>query len=144
MDITILANHFLAQFNKTKKKQVRSISPAAMALLRQYHWPGNVRELENLMEMLVVLKETGEIDVDDLPEKISHSATLFEMPERPELTGEGLDFNNLVADFERGLLMKALKMSGGVKNRAAKLLCLNRTTLVEKLKRLNMNDPFKE
>ncbi len=144
MDITILANHFLAHFNNTKKKQVRSISPAAMLLIRQYPWPGNVRELENLMEMLVVMKETGDIDVDDLPEKISHNARPFDTAEQPELTGEGIDFNGLVADFEKGLLMKALKMSGGVKNRAAKLLSLNRTTLVEKLKRLNMTDPFKE
>ncbi len=144
MDITILANHFLAHFNKTKKKQVRSISPAAMSLIRQYPWPGNVRELENLMEMLVVMKETGEIDVDDLPEKISHNVIPFETTGQPELTGEGIDFNNLVADFEKGLLLKALKMSGGVKNRAAKLLCLNRTTLVEKLKRLNMTEPLKE
>ncbi len=96
------------------------------------------------MEMLVVMKETGEIDVDDLPEKISHNVTPFDTTVHPELTGEGLDFNSLVADFEKGLLMKALKTSGGVKNRAAKLLCLNRTTLVEKLKRLNMTDPFKE
>jgi DNA-binding NtrC family response regulator len=144
MDITILANHFLSHFNKTKKKQVRSISPAAMSLIRQYAWPGNVRELENLMEMLVVMKETGEIDIDDLPEKISHNVMPFDTTRQPELTGEGIDFNSLVADFEKNLLMKALKMSGGVKNRAAKLLCLNRTTLVEKLKRLNMTDSLKE
>ena len=140
-DITILANHFLAHFNKIKKKQVQSITPAAMSLIRQYQWPGNVRELENLMEMLVVMKEDGDIDVDDLPEKISLNAKPVETIEPPELTGEGLDFNRLVADFEKNLLLKALKMSGGVKNRAAKLLFLNRTTLVEKLKRLNLTDP---
>ena len=143
-DITILANHFLAHFNKIKKKQVQSITPAAMSLIRQYQWPGNVRELENLMEMLVVMKEDGDIDVDDLPEKISLNAKPVETIEPPELTGEGLDFNRLVADFEKNLLLKALKMSGGVKNRAAKLLFLNRTTLVEKLKRLNLTDPFTE
>jgi DNA-binding NtrC family response regulator len=141
MDITILANHFLAHFNKIKKKQVQSITPAAMSLIRQYQWPGNVRELENLMEMLVVMKEDGDIDVDDLPEKISLNARPVETIIPPELTGEGLDFNILVADFEKNLLLKALKMSGGVKNRAAKLLALNRTTLVEKLKRLNLTDP---
>ena len=144
MDIAILANHFLTHFNKMKKKQVRSITPAAMSLIRQYQWPGNVRELENLMEMLVVMKEDGEIDVDDLPEKISRNVKPVETIGQPELTGEGLDFNRLVADFEKNLLLKALKMSGGVKNRAAKLLFLNRTTLVEKLKRLNLTEPFTE
>ena len=142
MDVTILANHFLAHFNKIKKKQVQSITAAAMSLIRQYQWPGNVRELENLMEMLVVMKEDGDIDVDDLPEKMSLNAKPVETIEPPELTGEGLDFNRLVADFEKNLLLKALKMSGGVKNRAAKLLFLNRTTLVEKLKRLNLAEPF--
>jgi transcriptional regulator with PAS, ATPase and Fis domain len=144
IDITILANHFLAHFNKIKKKQVRSITPAAMSLIRQYPWPGNVRELENLLEMLVVMKEIGDIDVDDLPEKISHNEKPVEYIGQPELTGEGLDFNKLVADFEKNLLLKALKMSGGVKNRAAKLLSLNRTTLVEKLKRLDLTEPFTE
>ncbi len=142
MDIPILASHFLAHFNKTKKKQVRSITPTAMSLIRQYQWPGNVRELENLMEMLVVMKEDGDIDVDDLPEKISSNVQPIDTVGLPELTGEGLDFNKLVADFEKNLLLKAMKMSGGVKNRAAKLLLLNRTTLVEKLKRLKLPDPL--
>ena len=141
MDIPILANHFLAHFNKTKKKQVQSITPTAMSLIRQYQWPGNVRELENLMEMLVVMKEAGDIDVDDLPEKISSNVLPIDTFALPDLTGEGLDFNKLVAGFEKNLLLKAMKMSGGVKNRAAKLLLLNRTTLVEKLKRLNLPDP---
>jgi len=141
MDIPILANHFLAHFNKTKKKQVQSITPTAMSLIRQYQWPGNVRELENLMEMLVVMKEAGDIDVDDLPEKISNNVLPIDTFALPDLTGEGLDFNKLVAGFEKNLLLKAMKMSGGVKNRAAKLLLLNRTTLVEKLKRLNLPDP---
>ena len=141
MDIPILANHFLAYFNKTKKKQVQSITPTAMSLIRQYQWPGNVRELENLMEMLVVMKEAGDIDVDDLPEKISSNVLPIDTFALPDLTGEGLDFNKLVAGFEKNLLLKAMKMSGGVKNRAAKLLLLNRTTLVEKLKRLNLPDP---
>jgi DNA-binding NtrC family response regulator len=94
--------------------------------------------------MLVVMKELGDIDVDDLPEKISRTVTAVEAIGQPELTGEGIDFNRVVADFEKNLLLKALKMSGGVKNRAAKLLSLNRTTLVEKLKRLNLADPFTE
>lgn len=56
------------------------------------------------------------------------------------LPEEGIDFNNHILRVERDLLLKALKMSGGVKNRAAKLLNLNRTTLVEKLKRLDIRD----
>ncbi len=144
MDIPILTNHFLAHFNKLKKKQVHGITPAAMSHIRQYQWPGNVRELENLMEMLVVMKEAGEIDVDDLPEKLARNATPLDSVTLPEWTGDGIDFNQLVADFEKNLLLKALRMSGGVKNRAAKMLLLNRTTLVEKLKRLQIADTLAE
>lgn len=61
-------------------------------------------------------------------------------PKIIQITQEGIDFNELVSQFERDILLKALKMSGGVKNTAAKLLHLNRTTLVEKIKRLNLTD----
>ena len=76
-----------------------------------------------------------------IPEKISNNVLPIDTFALPDLTGDGLDFNKLVADFEKNLLLRAMKMSGGVKNRAAKLLLLNRTTLVEKLKRLNLPDP---
>jgi len=138
-DIAILANHFLQKFAQTKKKDVTAISPEAMACLMRYPWPGNVRELENLIEMLVVMKEGNEIRFEDLPLKIrqfkeeARSLGEFQIPE------EGIDFNELVYNFEKNILLNALSKSNGVKNRAAKLLKLNRTTLVEKLKRLNIS-----
>ncbi len=137
-DIAILAEHFLKHFNHLKKKNIESITPDAVSHLLHYSWPGNVRELQNLIEMLVVMKEEGEICVDDLPAKIRN------VPDRNANSGiitfseDGIDFNDQVNQLEKELLLKALKMSGGVKNRAAKLLNLNRTTLVEKLKRLNI------
>ena len=138
-DIAILANHFLKKFAQTKKKEVTHITPEAVACMLHYPWPGNVRELENLIEMLVVMKEDDEIRLDDLPLKIrqfkkeSQSFREFQVPE------EGIDFNELVYQFEKDILLNALSKSNGVKNRAAKLLNLNRTTLVEKLKRLNIS-----
>jgi DNA-binding NtrC family response regulator len=92
------------------------------------------------MEMLVVMKEEGIITEEDLPEKIRNSSGSPQPAESAFLTEEGIDFNNHIIRVERDLLLKALKMSGGVKNRAAKLLNLNRTTLVEKLKRLDIRD----
>jgi len=139
-DILILANHFLITFNKLKKKEVKRITPEAMTYFKQYTWPGNVRELQNLIEMLVVMKEEGEICVDDLPPKIRNLKQAPDISSDIEITDEGIDFNDKVNLLERYLLLKALKISGGVKNRAAKLLRLNRTTLVEKLKRLNIED----
>lgn len=136
LDMAILANHFLKQFNRDKKKKVMRISSEAMSALLAYNWLGNVRELENLIEMLVVMKDEGEIGVSDLPEKISHRRGEGRKVYDVVLPEEGVDFNKMVIQFEKDLLVKALNQCGGVKNQAAKLLNLNRTTLVEKLKRL--------
>ncbi|OPY85221.1 MAG: Nitrogen regulation protein NR(I) [Smithella sp. PtaU1.Bin162] len=143
-DILILANHFLMNFNKLKKKNVKRIANEAVTYLKQYPWPGNVRELQNLIEMIVVMKEEGEICVEDLPPKFHNIQKTRENSSNIDITDEGINFNDYVNQFEKNLLMKALKMSGGVKNRAAKLLSLNRTTLVEKLKRLDIGDGWVE
>ncbi len=139
-DIPIMANHFLQKFNKLKNKNINMITPGAMDHFMLYPWPGNVRELENLIEMLVVMKEDGDVGVDDLPPKIRNHRGGEEVFDNIEMPDEGVCFNDMVSQFEKGLLVKALKKSGGIKNRAAKYLNLNRTTLVEKLKRFNMID----
>jgi DNA-binding NtrC family response regulator len=139
-DIMILANHFLINFNKIKRKNVERIAPETVNYLMNYPWPGNVRELQNLIEMIVVMKEKGEICIEDLPPKIRSAQKATETKVNVDLTEDGINFNDRISQLEKELLLKALKMSGGVKNRAAKLLNLNRTTLVEKLKRLNIVD----
>ncbi|MFH1081629.1 MAG: sigma-54 dependent transcriptional regulator [Pseudomonadota bacterium] len=138
-DIAILANHFLTKFNKLKKKNITRISPEAIRYFISYSWPGNVRELENLIEMIVVMKEEGgEIDAGDLPPKLFQKKNTESISTPLDLTADGLDFNEMVCRLEKNLLVQALRKSHGVKNRAAKLLNLNRTTLVEKLKRFNL------
>jgi DNA-binding NtrC family response regulator len=136
LDVAILANSFLKKFNKQNKKTVPRFSAEAIQALMDYPWPGNVRELENMVEMLVVMKDSGEITVEDLPEKIASRKSRVEQVYSVDFPDEGVNFNDMVIQFEKDLLLKALEKSGGVKNRAAKLLNLNRTTLVEKLKRL--------
>ncbi|HRT69914.1 MAG TPA: sigma-54 dependent transcriptional regulator [Syntrophales bacterium] len=138
-DISILANHFLSKFNKAKKKNIGRILPEAMAYLERYPWPGNVRELENLIEMLVVMKETGDIAAADLPAKILNARGKENAAPPESIPDEGVDFNSLVTGFEKDLLLRALSKTGGAKKSAAKLLNLNRTTFVEKLKRLNIS-----
>ena len=137
-DILILANHFLMTYNALKKKNVERITPSALDHLIRYTWPGNVRELQNLIEMLVVMKEEGEVTLEDLPAKISNTPSESASIAPVLFTEGGIDFNDYIGQIEKDILLKALKLSGGVKNRAAKLLNLNRTTLVEKLKRLNI------
>jgi DNA-binding NtrC family response regulator len=132
-DIPLLAHHFLEVANQDKGKKVDGISRAAMELLCAYEWPGNVRELENLMERLVVLCSSGEIQPDDLPpafhRREAPSVTV------PQLPPSGLSFRNVVDDFETDLILQALEQTHWNKNKAARLLGLNRTTLLEKIKK---------
>jgi DNA-binding NtrC family response regulator len=142
-DIAILANHFLSKFTKLKKKQVSRFSPDVLRYFMHYPWPGNVRELENLIEMFVVMKEDGEIGIGDLPPKLLIQGNAPPPPSlslRIDLPADGINFNEMVSQFEKDLLLQALCKTSGVKNRAAKLLNLNRTTLVEKLKRFKILD----
>ena len=139
VDIPILTNHFLKTFNESKKKGVTGMTPEVMNCLMRYNWPGNVRELQNLIEMLVIMKETDDITMEDLPDKIRYAfgqtgAALTDI----EVPDCGLSLTDTINTFEQDLLCKALHKSGGVKSRAAKLLHLNRTTFVEKLKRYNI------
>ncbi|MDD5475224.1 MAG: sigma-54 dependent transcriptional regulator, partial [Syntrophales bacterium] len=138
-DIPLLIDHFIGAFRKSKKKKVDGLSEKAMECMIRYHWPGNVRELQNVIEMLVVMKGEGTIDNSDVPDKIRIAGF------RPDMTSpnihipeEGLNITSVIDGFEKDLLIKALRKSGGVKNKAAKLLNLNRTTYVEKLKRYHI------
>jgi DNA-binding NtrC family response regulator len=136
-DIPLLAAHFLRQFSRTKQKPLKRLSPQVLDLLRCYSWPGNIRELENLMERVVVLSEGEVVEVSDLPERFHHllPGAPREAEEFPE---QGLRFTDAVQAFERRLILTALSKSDWVKSRAAKLLHLNRTTLLEKMKKQNI------
>lgn len=133
-DVPLLIDHFISRFNEKKQRKIQGVVPDAEKLLLEYPWPGNIRELENLIERLVTLKQEGLIQPSDLPDKLtkSHERRLLFQFELPE---EGANFSELVSEFENQLLQQALSKANGVKNRAAQLLKMNRTTLVEKLKR---------
>ncbi len=138
-DIPLLANHFLEEFSRKKKKPRKRLSPEALELLRRYPWPGNVRELENLMERLVILTEGEVLGVADLPEKF-RAAAPSPLPGPLFLPPQGVHLTRAVQEFERDLILRALEKSNWVKARAAHLLNLNRTTLLEKMKKQNI--PF--
>ena len=101
-----------------------------------YQWPGNVRQLENAIERAVAFSAgRSQIDVGDLPAEVQQiqEAALASPVTLPE---EGLDFDAFIAEVERELIQRSLERTGGNKGQAARLLNLKRTTLVEKLKRL--------
>jgi DNA-binding NtrC family response regulator len=135
-DIPLLVRYFLDRFNKQNQKSIPGISEEAMQCLMQYHWPGNIRELENLVERVVVLKNSpGIIERKDFPVGYFQQVRLDRFVANVALPEEGLDFNVAVREFESELILQALQRTSGNKNKAASLLNLNRTTLVEKLKR---------
>lgn len=138
-DIPLLIDHFIATFNRLKSRNIQGVTPEAMACLKTYRWPGNIRELQNIIERMVVLKVDGMIGLEDLPDKVlaEQAETMESNIKLPE---KGSSFSTMVTNFEKQLIQQALTKSSGVKNKAAKLLNMNRTTLVEKIKKLKLDD----
>jgi DNA-binding NtrC family response regulator len=149
-DIPLLISHFLKLYNEEKMCDVIMRCEDVMNVLMAYDWPGNVRELENLVQRMVILKGSGEIEVRDLPQKFfsnkSGNGHAMAMAQKAAATGldsflnfelpeSGVDLKALVNSFEDHLLKQALQRTGGNKNKASELLRMNRTTLVEKLKK---------
>jgi two-component system, NtrC family, response regulator AtoC len=137
-DILPLVSHFLDKFSHLMGRPVMNIAKPALEALERYRWPGNVRELENMVERLVALTEGDSIHLEDLPAEIAgqggetRGLCL-------ELSPDGIDMPLAIAELERKLISKAMEIGAGVKTKAAELLGLNRTTLVEKMKRLGIS-----
>ena len=134
-DIPYLVSYFIDQFASPKDASLAKFSEDTMKILVNYSWPGNVRELKNLIERLVVLSEGEQILPEDLPEKMRAESS---RAVQKEGTGDGISFNTAVSEFEKALIISALDKTDWVKNRAAQLLKIKRTTLVEKIKRYNL------
>ena len=126
-----------------------SLSAQALEAICAFDWPGNVRELSNLVERLMVVKPHGTIELDDLPAEISGLEPLPEASDvtstvsslvdaRLELPADGVDLKQHIADVERSVISEALIRADGVVAKAAKLLGVQRTTLVEKIRRYEL------
>ncbi|HKY31240.1 MAG TPA: sigma-54 dependent transcriptional regulator [Candidatus Polarisedimenticolia bacterium] len=136
-DIPLLAGHFLARFCADMGMPPKSFTTAALREMMSYAWPGNVRQLENVVERAVALSGPREtLDVEDLPEEVRGGEAVL-LPALRLDTG-GISLDSAVSDFEGRLLLQALESSGWVKTRAARLLNIKRTTLIEKMKRLGI------
>jgi DNA-binding NtrC family response regulator len=137
-DIPLLLQHFIAMFNDRRKAELTGVSDYAMALLCEYPWPGNVRELGNIVERIAILKRRGLIEPEDLPEKIRRLPS-DHLPTMPAaIPVGGLDLSRAVEEFENRLILEALERTNWVKSKAARLLQINRTTLIEKLKKKSL------
>jgi two-component system response regulator AtoC len=137
-DIALLARHFLRKICADMRHPICELTPDALIAMESYKWPGNVREMENVIERVVALTDGNVIDRQDLPPQIA--GTLNESGLLPALhiPEEGLDLTETMAHLERHLIQQAMERSQSIKARAASLLNINRTTLVEKIKRYGM------
>jgi sigma-54 specific flagellar transcriptional regulator A len=137
-DLPDLCESLLARIAGSTGQGV-TLAPAALAALSRYPWPGNVRELGNLLERLVILHAGGTVDVADLPERYRAQADADD----PQFAGAaasglpegGLDLKDHLAQLELSLIREALERSNGTVAEAARLLRMQRTTLVEKLRK---------
>ncbi len=132
-DIPLLVRHFLEVASRERGRPAPALSREAEERLVGHAWPGTVRELENAIERRVVLSADREIGVDDLPAALRRPGA--PAPIAPQLPRSGLRFRDVVEDFETHLILQALGQTHWNKNRAAQLLGLNRTTLIEKIKK---------
>ena len=155
-DVQVIAERFLEGFNKQRGTKTK-VSKGCFDVLRQYHWPGNARELSNLIERLTILHPDEQVSAKHLPERwriAASSSPEVESPRMPDfafteepvvedgseivlsgLTEDGIDLRSRMAEIERTLIIQALDLSDGVVAQAAKLLGLQRTTLVEKMRK---------
>ena len=138
-DLPLLVHHFLDLARQDRGSRIQGVTDEAMEQLMEYHWPGNVRELENLTERLTVLVGEGDIELSDLPPEIRAEPITRVLA--PRVPSTGLNFNTVVGRFERELIEQALEHTHWNKNRAAGLLGLNRTTLIEKIKKRGITPP---
>ncbi|MBW2243736.1 MAG: sigma-54-dependent Fis family transcriptional regulator [Deltaproteobacteria bacterium] len=134
-DIPLLVHHFLTRNAPNLDEPPCQLSEAALDCLVAQPWPGNVRQLENTIERMVVMRGEGQIDLENLPDEFRIGGATGAASTAPKLSEAGLSFNQVVDDFEADLIRQALERTHWNKNQAAQLLGLNRTTLIEKIKK---------
>lgn len=129
-DIPLLVNHFLNKLSETYKTHPKVISHEGMEIFMKYPWPGNIRELENLVERLFVISSDQEIDTGLISSHLcgTNAGSSY----------EGLSLEDAVYSFEKNMIEQAMRKSGGVKNRAAKLLGISTSVLYYKLEKFGL------
>lgn len=144
-DIPVLISHFIKRLGGRRKydlKRMKTFSDEAMEVLMKYDWPGNIRELENMVERLSVLVEHDVIKVTDLPERVRGKVPGIQQHALIPLKND-VGFNDAVEQYQKNLILQALNQTNWIKSKAAELLKINRTTLVEKIKKMQL-ESFRE
>ncbi len=127
---------FIKKYGEENRKHITGMSADARDLLMRYNYPGNVRELENIIERAVVLAKKGLITAQDLP---IHVQAVMEEGRAPLANLKG-SLHETLNTVERGLILDALKETGGVQTRAAERLGISERVLRYKLKKYSIKD----
>lgn len=165
-DIPLLIDAFLEKYAEGRGRERFTFSERALAAISHYQWRGNVRELENLIQHMTILYSGKQVELEDLPEKFhdvvipaeieseladkNPADHLADQPIQPvsaqNVSWESgqINFNELINDFETQLIVQALKFTEGNKKEAARLLNLKRTTLLEKIKKKDINGDWEK
>ena len=136
-DIPLLVKHFIELYNRENNKNIKGVSEDVMEIFMKYDWPGNIRELENVIERAVVLCKGEIITRDYLPNNL-----LQLNPEKETKISINLNdtsLRELTREYQKRIIMEALKQARGVQKDAASLLKIKPTTLNEMIKRLNID-----
>jgi Nif-specific regulatory protein len=133
-DIDRLASHFLNRYSLEANKKISRIDKKALDMMARYHWPGNVRELENAIQRAVVLADSDTIYPSNLPLDIQ----TFQKDEYLHQLREDASLTEKVENYEKELILKAMEKANQVQTKAAKLLDINRTALIYKLKKYGL------
>jgi transcriptional regulator with PAS, ATPase and Fis domain len=140
-DVPLLVQHFLDKLSADSGRGGVTVSQDALRRLMAYQWPGNVRQLENVVERALAFNQGRlQLDVQDLPPEIQNQPAPVDSSQ-VWFPDAGLDFESYIEGVELSLIRRSLERTQGNKRQAAKLLNLKRTTLIEKLKRLEMPVP---
>ncbi|MBW2734363.1 MAG: sigma-54-dependent Fis family transcriptional regulator [Deltaproteobacteria bacterium] len=135
-DIEVLIDYFLEAISSKRELAPPKLTPEAREAMLMYRWPGNIRQLRNVIERLVILRRGAEVELKHLPLPMTRGegANKNANPEG-QLPPEGVDLKDVLQRMEDNMIRQALMATNGNKNQAAKILGLNRTTLIEKLRK---------
>jgi TyrR family helix-turn-helix protein len=135
-DIEALVEYFIKRFNEAHSKKVKGISKSALQLCFNYHWPGNIRQLENVIERSIILSQGDFIIPESLPEELNRIAS-------KDQDLEVLTLSAAMAEAEKRILFNCLKQYNWNRQITAQILGISRTTLFNKMRQYQIDDPRK-
>lgn len=138
-DVVLLTDHFVRRFNAAHDRDISGLTPEALRLFTEYSWPGNVRELRSALEYAFVVCESGAIDVHHLPRDLARTAAAAPEQSCTVSAHAPSGANASPQSAEREELIHALEQTGGNKSAAARMLGINRVTVLNRMRKYGID-----